>query len=175
MELVTPRLKLRRAQPGDLAAFNEIMSDRAAMRFWSTAPHRNVDQTRTWLDEMIADGPPQSDDFVIEYEGRAIGKAGAWRLPEVGFILHPTYWGRGFASEALGAVIAHLFATYEIDAITAEADPRNEPSLGLLRRFGFAETGRASATFEIDGEISDSVYLALPRAAFRALCGIQAT
>jgi ribosomal-protein-alanine N-acetyltransferase len=163
MELVTPRLKLRRADAGDLEAFYEILSDPAAMRFWSTAPHRDLAQTRAWLADMIADGPPLSDDFVIEQDGRAIGKAGCWKLPEIGFILHPRCWGQGLAAEACNAVIAHIFATYDLDAITADVDPRNEASLRLLARLGFVETGRASATFEIEGVISDSVYLALHR------------
>jgi ribosomal-protein-alanine N-acetyltransferase len=114
---------------------------------------------------MIANGPPLGDDFVVEHEGRVIGKAGCWRLPEIGFILHPRYWGRGIAAEACGAVIAHVFSVHGVNAITADVDPRNEASLRLLARLGFVETGRATATYEIEGEISGSVYLALVRSA----------
>jgi ribosomal-protein-alanine N-acetyltransferase len=163
MELVTARLRLRRATPTDLDAFHEILSDPVAMRFWSSPPHRDLARTREWLDDMIAGGPPLGEDFVIERQGRVIGKAGCWRLPEIGYILHPAYWGQGFAAEACRAAIAHIFATYDLGAITADVDPRNEASLRLLARLGFVETGRASATYEIEGEISDSVYLALPR------------
>ena len=164
MELVTVRLRLRRAAPSDLADLHEILSDPAAMRFWSSPPHRDLERTRAWLADMMADGPPHSDDFVIEHDGRVIGKAGCWRLPEIGFILHPRCWGQGFAAEACEAVIAHVFATHDLPAITADVDPRNEASLRLLARLGFVETGRATATYEIEGEISDSVYLALRRA-----------
>ena len=163
MELLTARLRLRRATPADLDAFHEILSDPVAMRFWSSPPHRDLERTREWLDDLIASGPPLSEDFVIEHEGRVIGKAGCWRLPEIGYILHPAYWGQGFAAEACRAAIAHIFATYDLYAITADVDPRNEASLRLLGRLGFGETGRATATYEIEGEISDSVYLALAR------------
>ena len=163
MQLLTPRLKLRRAAMSDLDAFHAILSDPGAMRYWSSPPHRDVDRTREWLAAMIADGPPVSEDFVIEHQGRLIGKAGCWRVPEIGYILHPGYWGQGLAAEACNAVIAHVFATYDVPAITADVDPRNEASLRLLARLGFVETGRATATYEIEGEISDSVYLALPR------------
>jgi [ribosomal protein S5]-alanine N-acetyltransferase len=163
VELLTARLKLRRAAPDDLAAFHEILSDPAAMRFWSSPPHRSLEQTRAWLDGMIAEGPPLSDDFVIEHAGHVIGKAGCWRLPEIGYILHPRYWGQGFAAEASNASIAYIFGAHDMDAITADVDPRNEASLRLLARLGFVETGRATATYEIEGEISDSVYLALSR------------
>ena len=163
MELRTARLKLRRAAPDDLGALHEILSDPVAMRFWSSPPHRDLERTRAWLDGMIADGPPLSDDFVIELEGRVIGKAGCWRLPEIGYILHPRYWGQGFAAEACRAVIAHVFGAYDLEAITADVDPRNSASLRLLKRLGFIETGRATATYEVEGEVSDSVYLALRR------------
>jgi ribosomal-protein-alanine N-acetyltransferase len=137
VELVTARLRLRRAAPSDLADLHEILSDPAAMRFWSSPPHRDLERTRGWLADMMADGPPLSDDFVIEHDGRVIGKAGCWRLPEIGFILQPRCWGQGFAAEACAAVIAHVFATYDLAAITADVDPRNGASLRLLGRLGF--------------------------------------
>ena len=52
MELITARLKLRRASADDLEAMHEVLSNRAAMRFWSTAPHRDLEQTRAWLEAI---------------------------------------------------------------------------------------------------------------------------
>ncbi|HEY2708678.1 MAG TPA: GNAT family N-acetyltransferase [Caulobacteraceae bacterium] len=167
MELITERLRLRRAREGDLAAMHAVLSNAEAMRYWSTPPHQSLDQTREWLAGMIADGPPGSDDFVVEHQGRVIGKAGCWRLPEIGFILHEDRWGQGLAGEAAGAVIAHVFTAHDLPAITADVDPRNTASLRLLARLGFVETGRAKGTFEIGGELCDSVYLALARPAAR--------
>ena len=62
---------------------------------------------------------------VIEKDGEVICKAGAWLLPEVGFLLHPDHWGKGLAFEAMTAVIAHLFAAHDVAELVAEADPRN--------------------------------------------------
>lgn len=164
-ELVTPRLRLRRARADDLDDLHAVFSDPAAMRYWSRPPHTELEQTREFLDNMIAAPPDLSDDFVVEHQGRAIGKAGCWRLPEVGYILHPDHWGQGLATEALTAVIGHVFATREIDAIKADVDPRNEGSLRLLARLGFVETHRAKRTWLVGEEWCDSVYLALPRPA----------
>lgn len=162
-ELVTPRLRLRRARAADLDALHAVLSNATAMRYWSTPPHADLQQTREWLDGMIAAAPDVSDDFVVEFQGRVIGKAGCWKLPEVGYILHPDHWGRGLATEALSAVIAHIFATRPIDVITADVDPRNEGSLRLLARLGFVETHRAQRTWLVGDEWCDSVYLALAR------------
>ena len=89
---------------------------------------------------MIAASPEDSDDFIVEHEGRLIGKAGCWRVPEIGYILHPDYWGQGLAFEAMSAVVPRLFARFDIPAIEAEVDPRNAASIGLLERLGFKET-----------------------------------
>jgi [ribosomal protein S5]-alanine N-acetyltransferase len=160
----TPRLTLRRARIEDLPRIHAIMSDPRAMRYWSSLPHETEERTREWLQSMI-DAPVEiSDDYVIEHEGRAIGKAGCWRLPEIGFILDPECWGKGLAREAMEAVIRHLFATRPaLDRLIADVDPRNRASLGLLKRLGFRETHRAKGTWTIGEEVCDSVYLALAR------------
>jgi RimJ/RimL family protein N-acetyltransferase len=162
-EIRTPRLRLRRARPDDLAGLHAVLSDPAAMRYWSTPPHRNLDETREWLDSMMAAPKDESDDFIVEHDGRVIGKAGCWRLPEIGFILHRDCWGLGLAREALAAIIPYLFGRFAIPAITADVDPRNAASLALLRRLGFTQTGRAERTWLVGEEYCDSIYLALAR------------
>lgn len=169
VELSTPRLRLRRATPDDLEAFHTILSDPRAMTYWSSPPHESLDQTREWLAGMIEIPPALGDDFVIEQGGRVIGKAGCWRLPEIGYILSPDAWGQGYALEALSAVIPHLFTRSEVDKLVADVDPRNGASLRLLARLDFVETHRAARTWLVGGEWQDSVYLALNRAAPPAL------
>ena len=163
MELHTERLLLRRPRMDDLDAMFEIMSSPPAMRYWSTLPHANRDVTRPWLEKMIARNAAGGDDFLIEHEGRVIGDVGAGRLPDFGFILHPDFWGRGFATEASVAFIAHAFTNTAATELLADVDPRNTASLRVLARLGFTETGRASNTFLLGDEWCDSVYLALRR------------
>ena len=164
-ELRTCRLRLRRAEPDDLEAFHALLSDARAMRHWSTPPHPDLATTREWLGRMMATRPEDGLDFVVEHRGRLIGKAGCHRIPEIGFLIDPACWRQGFAREALTAIIPHVFANWPIPAILADVDPRNAASLGLLGRLGFREARRAARTFLIDGEWSDSLYLALDRPA----------
>jgi RimJ/RimL family protein N-acetyltransferase len=160
----TERLTLRRARADDLAAFHAILSDPRAMLYWSTPPHASLDETRDWLGKMVEPGLRASDDFVVELDGRAIGKAGCYELPFIGYILHPDCWGRGYAREAMEAVIAYVFATRDdVEKLVADVDPRNQASLNLLARLGFAETHRAKGTWQVGDELCDSVYLALGR------------
>lgn len=163
MEIRTPRLILRSARPDDLEAMHDVLSDPRATVWWSTPPHETLDQTREWLDAMIANGPDHPD-FVIELDGRVIGKAGFWRLPDVGYILHPDCWGQGLASEAVGAAVDHVFRTCDLETLTADVDPENAASIRLLERLGFVRTGFAERTWNVGGEWKDSLYYARSRA-----------
>ena len=167
-DILTSRLRLRPARTGDLDAFHAILRDRAAMRYWSSPPHTDIEQSREWLGKMIAIPEDQGLDFVIEHEGVAIGKAGCWRVPEIGYILHPDYWDQGFAREALAAIIPRLFESFPLPAIAADVDPRNQASIALLLRLGFTETHRAQRTWLVGEEWCDSVYFALSREAWAA-------
>jgi RimJ/RimL family protein N-acetyltransferase len=162
--LHTPRLVLRRVRPeADLAGIHAVLSDPRAMAYWSTPPHESPDQTRDWLAAMAATAPEEGDDFIIEYQGRAVGKAGFYRFPEIGYILAPELWGQGLAREALEPLIARAFTLYGQERLTADVDPRNVGSIRLLERLGFAETHRAEKTWLIAGAWCDSVYFALER------------
>jgi RimJ/RimL family protein N-acetyltransferase len=137
-----------------------LMSDPLAMRYWSTLPHERLEQTEAWIASMIDAPPSESDDFIMTLDGRLIGKLGAWRLPEIGFLLDPALWGRGLAREALKAFIERR-RRLGSDELTADVDPDNESSLRLLQRAGFEETGRAARTWHIGDRWHDSVYLRL--------------
>ena len=166
--ITTARLVLRRAVWGDLAAVPGIMSDPRAMRYWSRPEHETVEETREWLRYMV-EPPEDSVDFLIERDGVVIGKAGAWRLPEVGFLLHPDHWGQGLATEAMRAVVRYLEGEFaDLPELTAEVDPRNLASLRVLEKLGFRETHRAERTLQWRDEWCDSIYLALPRASATA-------
>lgn len=162
-ELRTERLVLRRARANDLEALHAVFGDERSMHYWSNGPHTDLDETRRWLASMIDAPPKESDDFIVTVDGECIGKLGCWKLPEIGFILRSDHWGKGYASEAMNAFLAYIFATREMDRVTADVDPRNEGSLHLLNKHGFLETGRASGTWKTHIGLCDSVYLALRR------------
>jgi len=134
------------------------------MLYWSTPPHTELAETRAWLDGMIASPAEVSEDFIIERGGVTIGKVGAYRLPDFGYILHPDHWGAGLATEAICAFLDAVFARGDVDHLTTDVDPRNAASLRLMARLGFRETGRASRTWRTHIGWCDSVYFRLDRA-----------
>jgi ribosomal-protein-alanine N-acetyltransferase len=155
------RIGLRPFEEADAEALHPIFSDAEAMAFWSTPPHASIEETRAFVRATIeATSAGTGDDQVVVMDGRVIGKAGLWDGQEIGFILAREVWGRGLALEALKAVIERARAR-GVSRLTADVDPRNAASLGLLGKLGFVKTGEAKATMKVGGLWVDSVFLEL--------------
>jgi RimJ/RimL family protein N-acetyltransferase len=156
-----PRVTLRPFQEADALALHPIFADARAMRYWSTPPHASLAETRAFVAAtMAATASGEGDDQVVLLDGQVIGKAGLWDNEEVGFILAPAFWGQGLARAALEKVITRA-RDRGVARITADVDPRNAASIGLLTRLGFVRTGEAKATVKVGGEWADSLYFEL--------------
>ena len=59
---------------------------------------------------------------------------------ELGFLLRPKYWGKGLASEAAQAAVAHGFAALGAGALFAGHHPKNDGSRCVLLKLGFRPT-----------------------------------
>lgn len=62
---------------------------------------------------------------------------------EIGYVIASAFQGAGYASEAVGALLPEASAALSVRRFTAVVDTRNEASLRLLEKFGFAVTGNA--------------------------------
>jgi len=64
------------------------------------------------------------------------------RISEVGYIIHPAYWGQGFATEAAKLMINYSFTQLNMHRIYATCDPRNIGSSKVLEKIGMTLEGR---------------------------------
>jgi ribosomal-protein-alanine N-acetyltransferase len=104
-------------------------------------------------------------DFVIcmKPNDKPIGKIGVWSGDEIGFLLDRSQWHKGFANEALTAIIPYLFDERKFESISADVDPRNDASTGILKKAGFEVERIQEKTLEIGGVWVDSAYLRLTK------------
>jgi len=156
----TERLVLRGAQAEDVGPLFEVFGCVETMRYWGTATHVSIMETAQLVDQ-IADDDPALSYFVVTRDGRAVGTAGFWQGSEVGFILHRDLWRQGFGEEVLRALIPYGIDTLGLEEITADVDPDNAASIGLLTKLGFVEMARAERTLQIGDRWFDSVYFRL--------------
>ena len=119
---------------------------------------------------MIASPVNGVTDFIICLKPSLVpvGKIGVWQGHEIGFNLGRAHWRRGYASEALRAMLPYLFQERALHEIMADVDPRNVASLGVLEKFGFEVYARKERTFCVDGVWVDSTYLRITKERYDA-------
>src|SRR5262249_39843495 len=74
-------------------------------------------------------------------DGGFMGPPGEDRTVEIGYSVVPERQGRGYASEAVRALVAWALAHPQVAAVVAESDLDNAASIRVLERVGFACTG----------------------------------
>lgn len=83
--------------------------------------------------------PPDADS---SFKPTIIGSIGSARDDEIGYMFHPDYWGRGYATEALAAFVKVYFEKLPSAAfILAKTDVSNKASRRVLEKVGFAHVG----------------------------------
>jgi [ribosomal protein S5]-alanine N-acetyltransferase len=61
---------------------------------------------------------------------------------EISYQFSPTFWGKGFANEAVRAVISHALDETDLERIIAETQSANSASCRLLMKLGMVEVER---------------------------------
>ena len=117
------------------------------------------------LDDMPPDGWVQ---IAIEHAGEVIGDLAVnlmadGCIAELGFTLAPPHHGKGYASEAAGAMVEVLFAHTNVHRIVASIDPANMASMRVLEHLGFRDEGMARRAEWVRGEWVDDMRFALLR------------
>ncbi|XXH01940.1 hypothetical protein Hte_008303 [Hypoxylon texense] len=111
----TERLVIRPMREDDLPAYHELRSQPEAMTGTSRGrPDRDIDESRSALRDFL---PPNDEKtflfgVFLASTGELIGEGGVHKLkystcgwPEIGYKFKKEFWGRGYATEFLGALL----------------------------------------------------------------------
>lgn len=85
------------------------------------------------------------------------------RIVELGYTLRSEYQGRGFASEAAGALVDHLLATTEAHRFEASLDEENVASMRVLEAIGMTFESFSRQSYPIRGSWEDDTRCAMLR------------
>ncbi len=76
---------------------------------------------------------------------------------EVGFSLSPPFHGKGYATEAVRAMMDYLFTKRALHRLYASVDPDNGPSIRLLEKLGFRFEAHFIKSYRMRGGWYDDV------------------
>jgi len=152
--LRTPRLSLRPLLPEDAPEFHRLINDWDICRFLPDAPFPYPAQMATgWIEAAASDrAAGKAHQFAIVHGATLIGCAGLrlsrdQKSAELGYWLGRRHWGEGFCSEAAARLTEWGFAELSVGKITATVAAENAASIAILRRAGFAQTGKGTQAF----------------------------
>jgi [ribosomal protein S5]-alanine N-acetyltransferase len=144
MILSTPRLRLRPMTGDDAAFLFGILGDPAAMAFWDRPALTRLAVAEEMIGEQLAatregfclywtvlNGSEPIGSCDLSLIDRKSGSA------ETGFLFAPSFWGQGYAGEALAAVMAHGRGKLGLTRLTGRIHARNLRAENLLTRQGF--------------------------------------
>jgi RimJ/RimL family protein N-acetyltransferase len=157
------RLTMRPLSTDDAEALHDAYRDVDLMRWWSSAPHADLAETRAYLTPRATTDPWTG--WAITLDGTAIGTVSAHRrrpgVYEIGYLLARRYWGQGYAREAVSRLIDLLIVEEGARRIFADTDPDNAGSIALLERLGFRREGLLREEWETHIGIRDTLLLGL--------------
>jgi len=144
--LESERLLLRPLRLEDAADIQRMAGEWEVARYTANIPHPyKAGMAEAWIKS-------HRDDFEIVFaierrqDSVLVGCIGvepdaATREAEFGYWIGKPYWGAGYATEALSALVDHVFATFDVDRARAAAMPDNRASIRVQEKVGFRYVG----------------------------------
>ena len=156
--LTAPRLLLRPFEEGDAAELYDYARDPRVGPIAGWPPHTSVENSR----EIIRTVFSAHNVFAVadRESGRVIGSAGfvgehREELPgpddELGYALSPAFWGRGYATQALHAVVGYAQTVLFARTLSAYVVGENQSSRRVLAKCGFLQEEQRSYNDLPDG------------------------
>ncbi|MFN0291353.1 GNAT family N-acetyltransferase [Pedobacter helvus] len=169
-ELRTRRLLLRQVLPTDVEAVMKIRGNEEAMRY-IPRPRAKTTEDALAVVKMLTDGIKEGKSINwavsnIHNPSEIYGIMGYVNFypelnkAEIGYMLHPDYWGKAYVPEAIVEVEKFGFEQINLQSIEAKIDPRNGNSRKILLRnnYQFNKLVEKEMTFQ-DEELDSEYYI----------------
>ena len=145
--LTTSRLLLRKPRPEDAPLiFAAYAQDPEVSRYLTFRPHRDISEAKEAVERSLENwrtGKSYSW-LIFSRDGEKLVGAISARNDQginLGYLLARPFWGQGFMSEALAAIVDWAFTNPSVFRVWAVCDLENTASARLLERNGFHNEG----------------------------------
>lgn len=167
MILNTERLIVRPLANGDLEKVHALHTIAAVDEYNTLGIPKDLEETRGIVSSWVAamkESPVKNHSLVITLEttGEFLGLFGLklgnekYRRGEIWYKLHPDYWGKGYATEAVKGVLEYGFEVLKLHRITAGCAVGNTASIRVLEKAGMTREGRMRQILPLKSGWSDN-------------------
>lgn len=173
------RLILRPPRLGDAEAAYQRrrLPEVARYQDWELPYTREQAERRT-AEAVALDGPVDGEWWSLTVVDAAaperilgdvaVGIRWGGRSAQIGYTFHPDHWGRGYATEAVEAMVRYLFIDFGVDRVEATLHPDNPPSARVLEACGLIFEGLTRQSFWVGDECSDDMLYGMTRTDWEA-------
>ena len=165
-ELHTPRLELRALTMEDLPLYYERLgSSEAVTRYMLWKPHTSLDESAASIQKALRryeTGDSCRWAITLKTNGELIGiidlipverSAGTCSFA---YMLCEEFWGMGYGTEALQAVVDYAFQFCGAESVQADHFAENPASGAVMRKVGMTFLGTISGKYEKNGVAYDA-------------------
>lgn len=163
-EMSTERLILRKMEAADSSALFALWSDPQVTRFKNIDPFTSEAQAKEMIqlfDRLHRNKQAIRYSIFIRETKELIGSCGFNYVDsenakaEIAYDLSRHFWGRGFGSEAVAALLHQAFYGMGLNRIEAKVDPLNKNSIHLLKKLAFHFEGTQRQSEKINQQFFD--------------------
>ncbi len=174
------RLILRRIARTDAADMYAYARDARVTRYLTWDPHPSLSYTEeylAYLETRTAIGDFFDWAVIERATGRMVGTCGFTRFRyeddcgEIGYVLSPDVWGKGYAVEALRALLDLGFGTLGLARIEARIIEGNAQSFRVAEKLGMRFEGYLRNGMRIKGVLRTIGICSILREEATARCG----
>lgn len=168
---LSSHLYLRRLKKEDWKDVHLYASQETVSQYQAWGPNSEVETLAYVEDVLKAEKEvPQTryvHALVDEKNGRVIGageiiiKSFVHQSGEIGYILHPDYWGKGIGTLLGNALVERGFSELNMHKISATCDPQNISSQKVLTKIGMTLEGRIRHALKMKNGWRDSLLFGL--------------
>ena len=150
LTLETQRLNIRKIEKSDASFIYKLRSDENNMKYVEMKPYADLERAKSFIEHLISDIEKNEVFFwVIETKKTEIkvGTICLWSYSkehnsaEIGYELLASYQKKGYANEAIQAVIDLAKNKLNLESIDAITHEHHKASINLLLKNGFKALG----------------------------------
>jgi RimJ/RimL family protein N-acetyltransferase len=172
LALTTARLRLRELSIDDAPATNAWESDPRVTRYQSAGP-RTVEESAAFLARIAEESarmPRRLFELAVTThdDPTLMIKRPDHREAELWYVMRHDVWGRGYAVEALEALLDHAFDVLGVHRVYGDSDPRNTGSVRVLEKLGMRREAHLRENWYLHGEWCDSLIFGVLEDEWRA-------